>query len=97
MQVLSSSDYSNEDNSNENMAANNDSSNNSAGSSSEEERRLFTSTEEDELTNSNARCVAIYEKFKGNPPLHCTEPMTRTNEGLQCAHRKVFQSARYLH
>ena len=63
MQVLSSSDYSNGDTSNdaeggnEANEANNDSSNNSAGSSSEEERRQFTSTEEEELTNSNARCV----------------------------------------
>ena len=59
MQVLSSSDYSNGDNSNTegNNTNTRDSSNNSAGSSSEEERRQFTSTEEEELTYSNARCA----------------------------------------
>ena len=60
MQVLSSSDYSNGDNSNaEGNAHNMDSSNNSSGSSSEEERRQFTSTEDEELTNSNARYVQL--------------------------------------
>ena len=64
MQVLSSSDYSNGDNSNTegNNTNTRDSSNNSAGSSSEEERRQFTSTEEEDLTYSNARCARAWRK-----------------------------------
>ena len=59
MQVLSSSDYSNEDNSTANGNPNaNDYANNSSDSS-EEERRQVTSTSEEELTNSNARWVTF--------------------------------------